>query len=82
MLDNGQSCRMRETHKKALHDASYRLFPDLVLEMGLCCIDPGVVHLMLKDPESEDQVRWLGGEKNKILFFWESLSRTYYDVIS
>ena len=57
MLSLDQSCRMREKYKKALHEASYWMFPDLVLEMGLCCVDPGIVHLMLKDPDQDDQVR-------------------------
>lgn len=47
---------MRSAFLDTFNDMSYNLFPDLVLEMGLCQIEKDIYHLMLESPEKDDHV--------------------------
>ena len=50
---------MRSAFLETFSDMSYNLFPDLVLEMGLCQIEKDIYHFMLESPEKDDHVMLL-----------------------
>ena len=56
VMSSRDSSSMKEVYLKTFKEVSYSLFPDLVREMGLCYLEKDLVHQMLGDEETEDQV--------------------------